>query len=84
MREQDRVHALLESGAVADEMQPEAGALALGAHPGPGNQIAGTSSRRDSSASTQASIRSDLQAKGANPFTLTASAISTSQPACSS
>jgi hypothetical protein len=49
-----------------------------------GNQIAGTSSRRASSASTQASIRSVLQASGARPFTFCASAISTCHPASSS
>jgi hypothetical protein len=32
MREQHRVHALLEAGAVADEMQPPTCTLALGAH----------------------------------------------------
>src|SRR5438034_4469943 len=51
---------------------------------GSGSQIAGTRSRRVSSASTQASIRSVLQANGARPFTFCASAISTCQPASSS
>src|SRR5215218_2618731 len=51
---------------------------------GSGSQIAGTRSRRASSASTQASIRSVLQASGASPFTFCASAISTCQPASSS
>jgi hypothetical protein len=51
---------------------------------GSGSQIAGTSSRRESSASTQASILSVLQASGASPFTFCASAISTSQPSRSS
>ncbi len=50
---------------------------------GVGSQIAGTRSRRDNSASTNASIRSVLHANGANPLTFTASAISTSQPASS-
>ena len=47
---------------------------------GPGSHIAGTRSRRESSARTQASILSVLQASGARPFTFCASAISTSQP----
>src|SRR5947209_8660327 len=51
---------------------------------GSGSQISGTRSRRASSASTQASILSVLQAKGASPFALTASAIRTSQPSRSS
>ena len=51
---------------------------------GVGSQIAGTRSRRDSSASTQASILSVLQASGASPLTFWASAISTCQPAISS
>ena len=51
---------------------------------GSGNQIAGTSSRRESSANTQASMRSVLQASGASPFTRAASAISTCQPWSSS
>jgi Family of unknown function (DUF5996) len=51
---------------------------------GSGSQIAGTKSRRESSASTQASMRSVLQASGASPFTFCASAISTCQPASSS
>jgi hypothetical protein len=37
---------------------------------GSGSQIAGTRCRRASSASTQASIRSVLQASGASPFYL--------------
>ena len=41
-----------------------------------GRQIAGTRLRRESSASTQASIRLVLQANGASPFTFCASAIS--------
>jgi hypothetical protein len=49
-----------------------------------GSQIAGTKSRRESSASTQASILSVLQANGARPLTFCASAISTCQPASSS
>jgi hypothetical protein len=32
VREQDRVHALLQTRAVADQVQPPAGAFALGAH----------------------------------------------------
>src|SRR6059036_776533 len=47
---------------------------------GSGSQIAGTRSRRVSSVSTQASIRSVLQANGARPFTFCTSAISTCQP----
>ena len=54
------------------------------APPESGNQIAGTRSRRDNSANTNASIRSVLHANGASPFTFAASAISTSQPASSS
>jgi hypothetical protein len=49
-----------------------------------GSQIAGTRSRRESSASTHASILSVLQASGAKPLTFTASAISTVQPRSSS
>jgi hypothetical protein len=41
---------------------------------GVGSQIAGTNSRRLSSASTQASIRSVLHANGARPLTFWASA----------
>src|SRR5918996_2222992 len=82
--EQDRVHALLQARAMPDEVQPPASPLALGAHSGSGSQIAGTRSRRASSASTQASIRSVLHASGASPFTFCASAISTCQPASSS
>jgi hypothetical protein len=50
--------------------------------PGSGNQIAGTRSRWLKTASTRESILSVLQASGAKPFTLCASAISTSQPSC--
>jgi hypothetical protein len=52
--------------------------------PGVGSQTAGTSSRRHSSASTHASIRSVLHASGANPLTFCASAICTCQPRSSS
>src|SRR6266540_2091126 len=51
---------------------------------GSGSQISGTKSRRASSASTQQSILSVLQASGAIPRALTASAIRTSQPRSSS
>ncbi len=51
--------------------------------PGSGSQIAGTRSRRDSSAKTKASMRSVLQASGPRPFTFMASAISTCQPSIS-
>jgi hypothetical protein len=51
---------------------------------GSGSQIAGTKSRWLSVASTRESILSVLQANGARPFTFLASAISTSQPSCSS
>src|SRR5215218_9641362 len=51
---------------------------------GVGSQIAGTSSRRLSSASTQASIRSVLHANGARPLTFWASAPWTCPPASSS
>ena len=44
---------------------------------GSGSQIAGTRSRRESTASTQASILSVLHASGARPLTLCASAIRT-------
>jgi hypothetical protein len=64
--EQERVHALLEAGAMADEVEPETGPLPLGGTLGSGSQSAGTSSRRQSSASTQASIRSVLQASEAS------------------
>jgi hypothetical protein len=51
-------------------VNPEAGALALGADLWVGQpEIAGTSSRRKSSANTQASMRSVLQASGASPLT---------------
>ena len=49
-----------------------------------GSQIAGTRSRRESSASTHASMRSVLHANGASPLTFCASATSTSQPQRSS
>ncbi len=49
-----------------------------------GSQIAGTSSRLLSSASTHASMRSVLHANGASPLTFCASAIATSQPQRSS
>jgi hypothetical protein len=42
--------------------------------------MAGTRSRRESSASTQASMRSVLQARGARPLAFWASASATSQP----
>ena len=48
------------------------------------SQIAGTRSRRESSASTHASMRSVLHANGASPLTLCASTTSTSQPSRSS
>ena len=51
---------------------------------GSGSQISGTKSRSDNTASTRASILSVLQASGARPLTLAASAISTSQPSSSS
>src|SRR4051812_27367441 len=82
--QQGGVDAVLQRGAVTHQVQPPAGPFPLTADPGVGSQIAGTRSRRDSSASTQASILSVLQASGANPFTFTASAISTSQPRSSS
>jgi hypothetical protein len=78
------VHALLEAGAVADEVQPPACALAFGAH-----ARVGQPDRRHQIAvrelgEHQASMRSVLQAKGASPFALCASTISTCQPASSS
>jgi hypothetical protein len=51
---------------------------------GSGSQISGTSPCQESSASTRASMRSVLHAKGARPLTRCASAISTSQPCASS
>jgi hypothetical protein len=66
-RQHSRVDAVLQAGAVAHQVQPEAGPLPLGAHPRVGSQISGTSSRRDSSASTCASIRSVLHPSGASP-----------------
>src|SRR6266545_2190099 len=51
---------------------------------GSGSQISGTRSSRASSASTQQSILSVLQASGASPRAFTASAIRTSHPASSS
>src|SRR5215216_3915346 len=51
---------------------------------GSGSQIAGTRSRCESTARTIESILSVLQASGARPLTFWASAISTSQPCCSS
>ncbi len=70
--------AVLQHHPVADEMEAEPGPLPLTATVGSGNQIAGTRSRRENSASTQAPILSVLQASGASPFTFCASAISTS------
>jgi hypothetical protein len=64
--------------------QPPPGPLVFGTHLGSGSQLAGTSSRRDSSARTQASIRSVLPASGASPLTFCASAICTSHPSSSS
>src|SRR5438876_862762 len=84
VREQHRVHALLETGAVADEVRRKRARSRSARTRKLGSQIAGTRSRRQSSASTQASMRSVLQANGANPFTLAASAISIVQPASSS
>jgi hypothetical protein len=55
------------------QVQPPARPLARTC--GSGSQIAGISSRQESSASTQASIRWVLQASGASPFTFCASAI---------
>src|ERR687897_2333287 len=51
---------------------------------GSGSQIAATSSRWESPASTRASILSVLHANGASPLTFCASATSTSQPSSSS
>ncbi len=51
---------------------------------GTGSQIAGTRSRWESVARTSESILSVFKASGARPLTLCASAISTSQPSCSS
>ena len=73
--------AVLQRDAMVDEMEPETRSLRSRRVEGVGNQIAGTRSRRKSSASTLASILSVLQARGASPFTRCASAISTSQPA---
>jgi hypothetical protein len=50
---------------------------------GSGSQISGTRSRSGSTANTRASMRSVSHASGANPLTLAASAISTSQPSSS-
>ena len=47
-------------------------------------EIAGTRQRCESTASTRQSTRSVLHANGASPLTFCASAISTSQPSCSS
>ena len=62
VRGQDGADAVPEVGAVGHQMEAEAGAPAQRAPPGSGTQIAGTSLRRESSASTQASIRSVSQA----------------------
>jgi hypothetical protein len=47
---------------------------------GPGSRMAGTRSRRESSANTDESMRSVLRASGASPSTFLASATSTDQP----
>ncbi len=67
-----------------DQMQPKPPALPLARSLGSGGQIAGTRSRKDSSASTRESILSVLHANGANPLTRCASAISTSHPCATS
>jgi hypothetical protein len=83
VREQDGVYALFQARARTRCSRQRARSRSARTK-GSGSQIAGTSSRRESSASTQASIRSVLQASGASPFTFCASAISTCQPASSS
>src|SRR5829696_7386241 len=75
---------VLEHRAVLDQVQPEAGLLALAAHrrvgqPERRHQVALREHRQ-----TRASILSVLHANGARPLTLCASAISTSQPCRSS
>ena len=82
--EEDGVHPVFQRAAVLDQVQPEAGALPLGAHRRVGQPELGHEIGRASSASTQQSIRSVLQASGASPRALTASATRTSQPASSS
>lgn len=62
-------------GAVGTQLGFELGDLEVD-----GVDMAGTRSRRDSSANTRASIRSVLHANGASPFILRASASSTDQP----
>jgi hypothetical protein len=78
------MHPVLERDPVAHQVQPEAGPFPLGPHRWGGQPDLGTKARRDSSASTRASIRSVLQASGASPLTFGASAISTCHPASSS
>jgi hypothetical protein len=84
VREQRRVDTLLESAAVADEMEPETGSLPLGPH-----RRVGQPDRRHQLATAELGQHPGvdpvvLQASGASPFTFNASAISTCQPATSS
>ncbi len=84
-REERGVDPVLDRGAMAHEVQPIAGTLALGTdgrvdQPDRGHEVAPARI-----ASTRASISSVLAASGARPLTLAASAMSTSQPwPCSS
>ena len=78
--EQGGVDTVLEGAAVVHEMEAEAGSLPRPADLWRGSQTAGTRSRRASSASTEASMRSVLQASGAVPSPRWASASATSQP----
>jgi hypothetical protein len=65
--QQGGVDAVLERGPVADQMQPEPARSRSARTPGVGSQISGTRSRRDSSASTQASIGRSYRQAGPGP-----------------
>ena len=83
--DQGRVDAVLQHRAVLDQVQAEAGELALLAdRSDPAARSPAPGRAGESTASTIESIRSVLQASGARPLTFWASAISTDQPCCSS
>jgi hypothetical protein len=67
--------AVLELHAVTDDSSLNRARSRSAPDVGSGTQMAGTRSRRPSSASTHASMRSVLQASGASPLTFCASAI---------
>ena len=74
-RHQGGVDAVLQRGPVADEVQPETGSLAFGAHRGRGQPDLGHEVAAGELGQHPGSILSVLAARGARPFTFVASAI---------